>query len=374
MASGNPPVVCGGDEDWVLRRHVTLDLLEERQIRYVQSFMGFDLGDSVEAGAYLYNEQNAVIYRRSEHLEVVQGQWVSMPSKCTAWIDPTRDPVCYDAYDDPQPPMAPLAKTLRLDIDTRVNGENVNGVLSARSHIMVTVVFGDEPPPSTCTIPGPEDPGWALLGDQRTTWEQLDAAKITVGDRTGEDWLETLALLAQAVNDAGGCAVGPWDDEVAICVAIDEDGTCIKVDGYHAVSSGNGGYTGSPKGDTWRYGTAAACGPPTPPQLHHFTITLHQTEPKRTWAATPKCGPDQAYCANWWDDGRSMCPVRPEGHPERPACEEWLVGTPLWSFEGTGRCFARPNPYMYRCDDDAHGTLTLCSEKAPWVCNSVEVQ
>jgi hypothetical protein len=148
------------------------------------------------------------------------------------------------------------------------------------------------------------------------------------------------------------------------------------VDGWHAVSFGDGGYTGNPKGDSWRYRDGpGACGPPRPGPLHHAKVKLFQTEPKRTYDAAFLVGPDAGYCAAvGYTDGRSMCTVRPDGHPERDACEELAVGTPQWTFDGTGRCFARPNPYQYRCDDDAKGMLTVCAEKSPGVCASVVVE
>ena len=53
-----------------------------------------------------------------------------------------------------------------------------------------------------------------------------------------------------------------------------------------------------------------------------------------------------AYCrAIGFTDGRAFCPVRPEGHPERLACEAAVVGRasdtgragPTWSADGR-RC------------------------------------
>jgi hypothetical protein len=61
-----------------------------------------------------------------------------------------------------------------------------------------------------------------------------------------------------------------------------------------------------------------------------------------TMDSTPLSGPDSQYC--WeigYTDGRRYCPVRPEGHPERAACENWAVGNakdtgrpgPTWTFK-----------------------------------------
>jgi hypothetical protein len=54
-------------------------------------------------------------------------------------------------------------------------------------------------------------------------------------------------------------------------------------------------------------------------------------------------GPDPDYCrAIGFTDGRGFCPVRPEGHPERAACEAYVTGIakdtgrpgPTWTLEG----------------------------------------
>jgi hypothetical protein len=77
--------------------------------------------------------------------------------------------------------------------------------LSARCHLAVYLEFEEDAEP-TCDIPHSEDPRWKGLGQPRNTRDQLQAAKIAVGDRTGKDPLETLALLAKSVRDAGGTA------------------------------------------------------------------------------------------------------------------------------------------------------------------------
>jgi hypothetical protein len=60
-----------------------------------------------------------------------------------------------------------------------------------------------------------------------------------------------------------------------------------------------------------------------------------------TLDTTPLVGPDKAYCLKiGFTDGRSMCPVRTEGSPDRSACEAYAIG----SAEDTGR----PGPTWYR--------------------------
>ncbi len=81
------------------------------------------------------------------------------------------------------------------------------------------------------------------------------------------------------------------------------------------------------------------------------------------------------YCKEiGFTDGRSVCPVRPEGNPERSACELYAMGRakdtnrpgPTWYFNGgfcTGKvsgCQNHPeNQYLLR--DLRSGTFQACS-------------
>jgi hypothetical protein len=94
-----------------------------------------------------------------------------------------------------------------------------------------------------------------------------------------------------------------------------------------------------------------------------------------TLDSTPLVGPDAAYCKEiGFTDGRSVCPVRPEGNPERPACELYVMGRakdtnrpgPTWYFNGgfcTGEvsgCQNHPeNQYLLRIF--VSGTFKACS-------------
>jgi hypothetical protein len=94
-------------------------------------------------------------------------------------------------------------------------------------------------------------------------------------------------------------------------------------------------------------------------------------------------GPDVEYCQKiGFTDGRSFCPVRPEGHPQRQACELYATGRakdtgrpgPTWYFGGnfcTGQasgCQNHPeNQYLlliYR-----GGTFQACAKNG--VCGEV---
>ena len=75
-------------------------------------------------------------------------------------------------------------------------------------------------------------------------------------------------------------------------------------------------------------GLSGSCGEPAPPSLTRVKVTvLNVQPPQRVLDATPLVGPDGAYCRLiGYTDGRLYCPLRPEGHPERSACEALQVG------------------------------------------------
>jgi hypothetical protein len=91
--------------------------------------------------------------------------------------------------------------------------------------------------------------------------------------------------------------------------------------------------------------TGSGCGRPYPPRVTRFNCKVHLRGSEfYTVDSTPMVGPDAAYCAaNGYTDGRSICPVRPEGAPDRQACENWRVGRardtgrlgPTWTNEET---------------------------------------
>jgi hypothetical protein len=131
---------------------------------------------------------------------------------------------------------------------------------------------------------------------------------------------------------------------------------------------------------------AAECGQPLPPALSTIKVKVH-LRLENAWVldSTPLVGPDAAYCAKiGFTDGRSMCPVRPEGNPEREACELYVTGRavdtgrpgPTWRLDGrlcqgpASGCENHPdNQYLlvaYRA-----GTYQACSQGG--VCGEVDV-
>jgi hypothetical protein len=109
--------------------------------------------------------------------------------------------------------------------------------------------------------------------------------------------------------------------------------------------------TPGPQGDEAPYpatggggGASGDCGEPVPPPVSRINVKSLGRQGDRTQLdATPLVGPDAEYCRRiGYTDGRSYCPVRGEGHPERAACEAARVGRaadtgrpgPTWSANG----------------------------------------
>jgi hypothetical protein len=100
-------------------------------------------------------------------------------------------------------------------------------------------------------------------------------------------------------------------------------------------------------------GVSGSCGEPAPPSLTRVKVTVLNTQPtQRILDATPLVGPDGAYCRLiGYTDGRLYCPLRPEGHPERSACEALQVGRatdtgrigPTWTVDGRP-CLGKTGP------------------------------
>lgn len=78
----------------------------------------------------------------------------------------------------------------------------------------------------------------------------------------------------------------------------------------------------------------SGCYRPYPPPVTRFNCKVHfKGSEFDTLDSTPLVGPDLEYCNSIGFSGRTICPVRPEGAPDRVACENWRVGVA----EDTGR-------------------------------------
>jgi hypothetical protein len=86
----------------------------------------------------------------------------------------------------------------------------------------------------------------------------------------------------------------------------------------------------------------SGCGRPYPPPVTRFNCKVHLKGPVYTLDSTPLVGPDPGYCASIGFPDRAICPVRPEGTPDRVACEDWLVGK--------ARDTGRPGPTWTKAD------------------------
>jgi hypothetical protein len=122
---------------------------------------------------------------------------------------------------------------------------------------------------------------------------------------------------------------------------------------------------------------ASGCSAPLPPELSRINIKVHQRGDNH-WLldSTPIVGPDAEYCAKiGFTDGRSLCPVRMEGDPQREACELYITGRatdtgrpgPTWSFNGsacTGRPVCENSPdNQYQVIAYQGGTYRACGNK-----------
>jgi hypothetical protein len=131
---------------------------------------------------------------------------------------------------------------------------------------------------------------------------------------------------------------------------------------------------------------AADCGTPLPPDLSRINLNVNQRGDNH-WIldSTPIVGPDAVYCAKiGFTDGRTFCPVRVEGDPQRGACELYVTGRakdtgrsgPTWSMDGnscTGRPVCENSPdNQYQVIAYQGGTYRACGNKND-VCGEIVV-
>ncbi|MFN8094997.1 MAG: hypothetical protein U0599_22745 [Vicinamibacteria bacterium] len=103
---------------------------------------------------------------------------------------------------------------------------------------------------------------------------------------------------------------------------------------------------------------ASSCGDPLPPPVTRMQVNVHLRGSAR-WIldSTPLVGPDVEYCRKiGFTDSRSFCPVRPEGNPQRSACELYAIGR--------AKDTARPGPTWYRDGRFCTGKSSGCENNA----------
>jgi hypothetical protein len=126
---------------------------------------------------------------------------------------------------------------------------------------------------------------------------------------------------------------------------------------------------------------------PLPPPLSRVHVKVHSRGSEYwTLDATPLVGPNGPYCALvGFTDGRTICPVRPEGDPQRADCEAYAVGKakdtgrsgPTWTRGGafcTGpQSGCRNSPdNQYQLWTYSSGTYQACAEN--FACGELMVE
>jgi len=204
----------------------------------------------------------------------------------------------------------------------------------------------------------------ALLQDVEGAIDRVIKARPEIFDLTREAAPKTrayyvldqeayLQALITELQAGGLCAEQDYDGGEMISVKdspdFSEDFDVLLSDGF--IRRGGGAYrqTCNPASfpvdpsPNWPP-RGSGCAKPYPPPVTRFNVKEHlKSGDVTTIDSTPLVGPDAAYCAAvGYTDGRAICPVRPEGYPDREACEAWRVGEasdtgrvgPTWTYEG----------------------------------------
>jgi len=207
----------------------------------------------------------------------------------------------------------------------------------------------------------------ALLNDVETAMERLVAQKPQIFDLDDQfpagsgayrilDREAFLEGLVANLRATGLCAERDADDAQLQTIRVkntndfSEDFDVILSSGHMRVGYGMYEHTCYPASFPVERGADAppigsGCGRPYPPNITRFQCKEHMANSQwRVLDSTPMTGPDSAYCAAiGFTDGRSICPLRPEGAEDRLACENWRVGKakdngqpgPTWTKDGS---------------------------------------
>ena len=260
------------------------------------------------------------------------------------------------------------------------HGQSHSAMVQSLAYLGEPDCSNDPPPPpsgASCSkIPHPDIPAQP---EQRVPTKQAEvrAAVDTVWRECGQKdcpgfWLDTVARIAEVMNEDGECATGPWEDALAVWVS---DGV---VEEYHPVSS-QGAFTDNRNGrykNTWFYSSTSSCPQPHPdPNSMKFNLSKHSCTEGPCWDSTYVTRNQCAFCEaiGMGDIGgvpRCGCPIRPEGHKDRVACERdaKFVGTQRWWCNGielepcgdtrNSNCISRSNPAQAVC----RGNVRTCTQ------------
>jgi hypothetical protein len=109
---------------------------------------------------------------------------------------------------------------------------------------------------------------------------------------------------------------------------------------------------------------------PVPPPISRLKIKVHLANKDFiTLDSTPLVGPAPNYCrAIGFTDGRSFCPVRPEGDPMRAECEAFAVGRaedtgrvgPTWTREDGKYCTTFDETFCSNHPDNQYQLFVQC--------------
>jgi len=242
-------------------------------------------------------------------------------------------------------------------------------------------------PPAGCSIdgePGPEIPGYrpALGGQVNDAMTSLRpecaAGSRCVVPASRQAWQARVVL---ELRRRGLCAGQhtPETDEIAVSTGI-----AAPREGWHVYAGPGAG----PGTVVWSPGAArpayeapggtpppiepppvAGCPAPVTPKVAMWGLTFRN----RWWDCTPKFSngdavtwtgvPVTRYCTAIGMSDRIYCPARPEGDPNRRACEGVGIGgyasaTPLWRCEAGAAEVNEANPFQARC---APGWIEACA-------------
>ena len=131
--------------------------------------------------------------------------------------------------------------------------------------------------------------------------------------------------------------------------------------------------------------TPAPCGEPLPPPISEMRVRIHLRAGDYWTLDATALVASSDYCRSiGYTDGRSVCPVRAEGHPERVACEEYAVGHaadngragPTWTRNGnfctgidSGCDNDEFNQFQLRVYWQGEGDYSACAENG--VCGTI---
>jgi hypothetical protein len=178
-----------------------------------------------------------------------------------------------------------------------------------------------------------------LIQQQPQIFDSTDASPAGSRGYRVKDKEAYLVGLVGNLRAAGLCAERDADDAALQAVRV-KDGSEYSVDVDTLTSSGHMTQGSAIYRNTCRPSAfpvdrgadappvGSGCGRPYPPPISRFNCKVHiRTTEYYTLDSTPLVGPNPDYCnAVGFTDGRTICPVRVDGSPDRKACENWRVG------------------------------------------------